>query len=105
MFTATIAKDVHCQTRGVRKSWEPNNSPPHFGDKKNGGRPRLCQRSGSIADEKPQLVGGPRNKRATPNARREFEELAQAWLRLADRAEHEPAWRALFTGSKKTDTE
>jgi len=28
----------------------------------------LCQRSGSIADEKPQRVGGPRNKRATPNA-------------------------------------
>ena len=49
-------------------SWEPNNSPPHFGDKKNGGRPRLCQKSGSIADEKPQRVGGPRNKRATPNA-------------------------------------
>ena len=40
-----------------------------------------------------------------PQRRREFEELAQAWLRLADRAEHEPAWRALFTGSKKTDTE
>ena len=49
-------------------SSEPNNSSPHFGNKKNGGRPRLCQRSGRIADEKPQRVGGPRNKRATRNA-------------------------------------
>jgi len=36
---------------------------------------------------------------------RELEELAQAWLRLADRAEHQPEWRVQFIGDKKTDIE
>jgi hypothetical protein len=40
-----------------------------------------------------------------PQRKREFEELAQAWLRLADRAEHEPEWWVRFTGGKKTNTE
>jgi hypothetical protein len=35
--------------------------------------------------------------------KREFEQLAQAWLRLADRAEHQPEWQ--FISDKKTDTE
>jgi len=39
-----------------------------------------------------------------PNAKRQFEELAQAWLRLAQRAEHQPEWRVRFVSDNgKTD--
>jgi len=39
-----------------------------------------------------------------PNAKRQFEELAQAWLRLAERAEHQPEWRIRFVSDNgKTD--
>jgi hypothetical protein len=35
-----------------------------------------------------------------PIAKQQFEELAQAWLRMAERAEHEPEWRVHFVGHK-----
>jgi len=38
-----------------------------------------------------------------PQRKREFEELAQAWLRLADRAQCEPQWRLQFITDKKPD--
>jgi hypothetical protein len=34
-------------------------------------------------------------------AKLQFEELAQAWLRLAERAEREPQWRVQFIGDQK----
>jgi hypothetical protein len=38
-----------------------------------------------------------------PQRKREFEELCQAWLRLADRAEHQ-VWRDYsITDKKRTD--
>jgi hypothetical protein len=40
-----------------------------------------------------------------PQHKREFKELAQAWLRLADRAEHEPDWSAKFIDHRKLDGE
>jgi hypothetical protein len=40
-----------------------------------------------------------------PQRRREFEELAQAWLRLADRAEREPDWRIQFISDNGTDAD
>ena len=39
-----------------------------------------------------------------PQRKREFEELARAWLRLADRAERQPEWQVRFIGATKTDT-
>jgi len=36
-----------------------------------------------------------------PIAKQQFEELAQAWLRMAERAEHQPEWRVQFIGNKK----
>jgi hypothetical protein len=44
------------------------------------------------------------NRTRDPQRKREFEQLAQAWLRLAERAEREPEWRIRFiNSSKKTD--
>jgi hypothetical protein len=44
------------------------------------------------------------NRTRDPQRKREFEQLAQAWLRLAERAEREPEWRIRFmNNSKKTD--
>jgi TorA maturation chaperone TorD len=40
-----------------------------------------------------------------PQRRRELEELALAWMRLADRAEHEPDWRVLFINKGKLNDE
>jgi len=40
-----------------------------------------------------------------PKRKRELEELAQAWLRLADRAEYQPEWRVQLISDKKMDTE
>jgi hypothetical protein len=40
-----------------------------------------------------------------PQRRQELEELAQAWMRLADRAEHGSEWEVRPVGIKKTDTE
>jgi hypothetical protein len=40
-----------------------------------------------------------------PKRKREFQELAQAWLRLADRAEHVPEWQVQAISDKKTETE
>jgi hypothetical protein len=34
-----------------------------------------------------------------------FEDLANAWLRLADRAEREPNWRVQFIHDKKVEIE
>jgi len=36
--------------------------------------------------------------------KREFEELALAWLRLATRADHEPEWRAQIIGDNETES-
>jgi len=38
-----------------------------------------------------------------PNAKRQFEELAQAWLRSAERAEREQGWRVRFVSDKPDD--
>jgi hypothetical protein len=40
-----------------------------------------------------------------PLRKREFEEMAQAWLRLADRADQDPRWRAQIIGDKQTESE
>ena len=40
-----------------------------------------------------------------PDARLRFEDLANAWLRLADRAEREPNWRVQFIHDKKVEIE
>jgi hypothetical protein len=40
-----------------------------------------------------------------PKAKLQFEELAQAWLRLAERAEREPEWRVQFIGRKTHDAD
>jgi hypothetical protein len=36
-----------------------------------------------------------------PDARRQFEELAQAWLRSAERAERGPDWKIHFVSYNK----
>jgi hypothetical protein len=38
-----------------------------------------------------------------PNAKRQFEELAQAWLRLAERAERDGGWQIRFVSDKPDD--
>ena len=40
-----------------------------------------------------------------PDAKQQFKELTEAWLRLAERSEHEPDWQVHFINDKKTGTE
>ena len=40
-----------------------------------------------------------------PTAKRQFEELAQAWLRLAERAEHDYGWRTRFVNDEPNDAD
>jgi hypothetical protein len=68
-----------------------------------GGRAILVSDNAQYCRQKAAECWRAAQRTRDPQRKREFAELAQAWLRLADRAAHQPDWEVRFVGSKKTD--
>jgi hypothetical protein len=60
-----------------------------------------CQKTHSTADGRLQRVGRDATGTRDPQRKCEFEELAPAWLRLADRADRELKWQMQFISEQK----